>query len=393
MNDTLYLAWRYLAYNRIKTGILIASITLITYLPIGLRVIVDQSAEELTARAVATPLLVGAAGSPLELVLNSLYFETETPKLTEFGESSRIEASGLAEAIPLYVRFRARDQPIVGTSIEYFEFRKLGFRVGRPMAVLGECVVGARAAEAMQVTVGDKIVSSPESVFDLTGVYPLKMTVVGVLEPAFSPDDEGVFVDVKTAWVIEGLVHGHQDLQAPEAASGILRRDEEVITANASVVQYNEITPDNIDSFHLHGDLSSYPLSGVIANPRDPKSGTILMGRFEGGDEPSQIVRPVEVMNHLLDTVLRVQGFVVAAMLVVAGATLATAALVFMLSLRLRREEIVTLIKIGGSKRRIGAILVSEIVAVLASSVLLAAGLTWLTSNFGSGLIRALLLG
>ncbi|MEJ2085890.1 MAG: ABC transporter permease [Acidobacteriota bacterium] len=392
MNDVLYLAWRYLAYNRFKTGILIASITLIVYLPIGLRVIVDQSAAELTARAEATPLLVGAAGSPLELVLNSLYFETETPKLTQFGESQRLEASGLAEAIPLYVRFRARGQPIVGTTIEYFEFRKLRFRVGRPMAVLGECVVGASAAEALQVAVGDKIISSPESVFDLTGVYPLKMTVVGVLEPAFSPDDEGIFVDLKTAWVIEGLVHGHQDLEAPEAASGVLRRDDEVITANASVVQYNEITPDNIDSFHLHGDLSSYPLSAVIANPRDAKSGTILMGRFEGGDERSQIVQPIEVMNHLLDTVLRIQGFVVAAILVVAVATMATAALVFMLSLRLRRVEIATLIKIGGSKHRIGAILVSEVVAVLTTSALLAAGLTLLTSRFGSELIRTLLL-
>ena len=36
-------------------------------------------AKELTARAQATPLLVGAKGSPLELMLNSLYFESDTP--------------------------------------------------------------------------------------------------------------------------------------------------------------------------------------------------------------------------------------------------------------------------------------------------------------------------
>ena len=60
MLDVLYLAWRYLAYHRFKTAILVASVTLIIYLPIGLNVLVSQSAEQLTARAEATPLLVGA---------------------------------------------------------------------------------------------------------------------------------------------------------------------------------------------------------------------------------------------------------------------------------------------------------------------------------------------
>jgi putative ABC transport system permease protein len=393
MTDIVYLAWRYLAYHRIKTAILIASITLIVFLPVGLRVIVGQSAEELTSRAQATPLLVGAAGSPLELVLNSLYFETETPKLTDFGESLRIAETGLAKPVPLYVRFRSRDQPIVGTSLEYFDFRNLRLAAGRPMAVLGECVVGAKAAETMEVGVDDTVITSPESVFDLAGVCPLKMKVVGVLEPAYNADDEAIFVDLKTAWVIEGLVHGHQDLATPEAASGVLSRDEETITANASVVQYNEITPDNIDSFHFHGDMSGYPLSAVVAVPFDQKSGTILMGRFESTEEQSQVVRPVGVMNELLATILTIQGFVVAAILIVALATLATAALVFMLSLRLRRREIDTMVKIGGSRGRIGAILVSEIVAVLSIGVVLAGGLTLLTSRFGAGLIRAILLG
>ena len=66
MNGSIYLAWRYLAYHRFKTAILVLSITLIVYVPVGLRVLVSQSAEQLTARAGATPLLIGAKGSPLE---------------------------------------------------------------------------------------------------------------------------------------------------------------------------------------------------------------------------------------------------------------------------------------------------------------------------------------
>ena len=351
-----------------------------------------QSSEELTARAEATPLLVGAKGSPLELVLNSLYFDADPPELTTYAEALRISESGLANPIPLYVRFRSRESPIVGTTLDYFEFRGLEFAGGRPMAVLGECVLGSKVAKDLEIGVGGTVISSPESVFDLAGVYPLKMTVVGVLDPSFTADDEAIFVDIKTAWVIQGLVHGHQDLAAPEAAAGVLKREGDTIVGNASVVQYNEITADNVDSFHFHGDMSDYPVSAILAVPEDQKSGTILMGRYEGEEELSQVVQPTTVMNELLDTILTIQGFVVAAIMLVAAATIATAALVFMLSLRLRRREIETMTKIGGSRLSIGTILVSEVAAVLVLGVFLAGVLTLVTSQFGAGIIRTWLL-
>ena len=391
MRDVLYLAWRYLAYHRLKTLILIGSITLIVFLPAALNVLVGQSARELTARAEATPLLLGARGSRLELVLSSLYFESDTPALTTYAQAVRLGETGLALPVPLYVRFHARGHPIVGTTLDYFGFRRLRVAAGRTMAVLGECVLGSAAAEGLDLEPGDSLVSSPESVFDLAGVYPLKMKVAGVLAPSYTADDRAVFVDLKTAWVIEGLVHGHQDLSAPEAAATVLKRTGDTITANASVVQYNEITAENIDSFHFHGDLSDYPVSAVIAVPHDRKSGTILMGRYEGAEEVCQIARPETVMTELLGTVFTVRGFVVAALALVALATAATAALVFLLSYRLRRREIETMVKIGGSRPSIAALLVSEVVVVLVTGVLLAGALTALTSRFGSEVIHGVL--
>ena len=392
MNGVLYLAWRYLAFHRIKSVILIFSIMLIVFLPVGLNVLVEQGAEELTARADATPLLIGAKGSPLELALNSLYFETDTPERMTYAEARRLGESGLAQPLPLYVRFHSREYPIVGTTLEYFDFRRETFSAGRAMAVLGECVLGAGVARQLGIGPGDTVVSSPETVFDLAGVYPLKMQVVGVLAPSFTPDDQAIFVDIKTAWILEGLGHGHQDLAAPEAAAAVLTREGSTITANASVVQYNEITPENIDSFHFHGDLSGYPLTAVIAVPDSDKSGVILMGRYEGADELSQIIRPRVVMDELLATVLTVQSFIVTAVVMVASSTVATAILVFMLSIRLRRREITTMMKIGGSRMTVLSVLASEILAVLVISLILALGMTLLTAHYGSSFIRTILI-
>jgi len=392
MRDVLYLAWRYLVYHRIKTGILITSIMLIIYLPVGLNVVVEQSAEHLTARAAATPLLVGAKGSPLELALNSLYFSAEYPELIDYAEATSVVESHLANAIPLYVRFRSRSHPIVGTSLDYFSFHGLRFAAGRPMAVLGESVVGANVAEALGVMPGDTVISSPETVFDLAGVYPLKMKVSGVLSKSFTPDDDAVFVDVKTAWIIEGLGHGHQDLARPGARTGVLSRSEDNIVANASVVQYNEITADNADSFHFHGDLAGYPLTAVLAVPHDEKSGVILRGRYAADGANSQIIRPVTVIEELLDTILTIQQFIFAAVIIVGLATIATAALVFMLSLRLRRREIDTMLKIGGSRPRVATMLLAEVVIVVLLSSSLAAVITLLTWRFGPGIIEILVL-
>ena len=129
-----------------------------------------------------------------------------------------------------------------------------------------------------------------------------------------------------------------------------------------------------------------------IAVPRDVKSRALLMGRYAGRAESSQIVRPAQSMAELLETVFTVRSYLVAAIGVVATATLATASLVFMLSFQLRKREIETMVKIGGARTSIVAILASEVVVVLSMGFLLAGLLTLLTERFGSEMIRVLLI-
>jgi putative ABC transport system permease protein len=95
-------------------------------------------------------------------------------------------------------------------------------------------------------------------------------------------------------------------------------------------------------------------------------------------------------MGELLDTIVTVESFVLAGAVIVGLATLASASLVFMLSLRLRRREMETLFKIGGSRAGVGALMASEIGVVLLGGVVVAAGLTFLTSQFGAALVRSL---
>jgi putative ABC transport system permease protein len=368
--QSLYVAWLYLRFNAFRTATIVICVTVVLSLPVVLKLVVREAGEQLRARAATTPLIVGEAGSAMDLVLSSLYFTEHAPRPLTMEALQGILDTGLAAAIPVYRRFSAEGIPIVGTALDYFSFRELTLEQGRPFLYLGECVLGAAAASELGLQAGDALYSSAENAFDLAGNYPLKMTVAGVLRPAHSPDDRAVFVDVKTSWVIAGLGHGHEDLQSAADPGVILQRDEATVRANAKLLQYNEITPENRDSFHFHGDAANFPLSAIIAVSRDARSATLLKGRFVGSTNRQQIVDPRAVVELLLERIFEIKKMIDGVTWLVTAVTVLALILVFALSMRLREAEFQTLFKLGCIRSAIARLLAAEIALVLGASLL-----------------------
>ncbi len=391
MRDVLYLAGRYLAHHRAKTAVLVGSITLILFLPAALRVVVGGAASVLADRAERTPLVMGARGSAVDLVLSALYFTEPSVEAIPHGEVEALRGEGLGAVLPLHLGFTAGGSRIVGTTPEYFGFRGLELAEGRRFAVLGEAVLGARAAAALGVGAGSHVVSTPAGAFDVAGSFPLRMQVVGVLAPAGTPDDDAVFVDLRTAWVIEGIGHGHDDvaaLESGEPGDGLVEAVEEGhVVAGPALLPYTEITPENLASFHFHGDESDFPLHAAIVVPQDERARTLLLGRYLEGDRPVQLVAPGAVVDDLVETLFSVRDAVLVVSIGLGLATAATAALVFALSIRVRRAEIESMRRMGVTRRRLHAILATEILAVLLMAGLLAGLLTLAASRFGGALV------
>jgi putative ABC transport system permease protein len=390
--DSLYLAWRYLGYNKMKTFILVGCITIIAALPLALEILLDESERQLSQRAELSPLLIGAKGSALDLVMNSLYFGDEVPETITMAAAEEVMESDLAAPIPLYIRFHARGFPIVGTTLDYFDFRRIELSRGEMFVMYGQCVIGAEVAMKLNLNPGDSIVSSPETLFNIAGVYPLKMKITGVLAPSHSADDLAVFVDIPTAWVIHGLGHGHEDVTKTTDSSVILKREKGNVTANAKLMQYTEITEENIDSFHLHGDPAEFPLTAVLALPYDEKSGTILQGRYLEKETPYQIVRPREVIDTLMANIFKIRNVLDAVIMLVGTATLLALVLVFSLSLRLRERELEIIFKLGCSRATISRLLGAEILIIALISTTVCAGLLALVVHYDQILVRNLFI-
>ncbi len=397
MRQALFLALQSVRWYRWRTLTIVLSLSLALWLPITVRLLLLQFRTDITARANFTPLVVGAAGSRTDLVLHALYLDTPAPAATTMAEAEYIQQTGFATAIPLHIRYRTQSAggapgvPIVGTSLEYFDFRGLRVREGQMFSVLGECVLGAAAAHRLGLRPGDTILSAPRNVLSLAGDYPLRLSITGVLAATHSADDYVVFTDSKTAWVIDGIGHGHQNLTQATEDDLLLSRDSDSITASAAVLPYTEITPENIDSFHFHGEPGTFPLTAVIAIPESEKSRTLLLGRYGTERSLTQCLKPPEVVDDLLRIVFRAEQLVLISSLVMGVITVMLLTLVLSLSLRLREAEMQTMFRLGCSRATIGMLFGAEIVLMLTAATILALVAAWLTRLIAAESLRTLL--
>lgn len=360
--NALFLAFAWLRWTPVRTGVFIIVGAVILAVPMVTRLVLADAQTSLGSRALQTPLVLGPRGSQLDLAMSALYFSDSNPPSITRADEDAIWESGLGLPIPLHTAFRASGFPVVGTSLDYFDFRGLQVVAGRKFAVLGEVVLGAEVAKALGLKIGDKLLSSADNLFDLDGSYPLEMTVVGILAATGSSDDEATFTDVKTAWVIEGIGHGHDDV--------VLSGSVDDQAALASVREFQVITNENIDSFHFHGEPESYPLSAIIVVPNDLKSSTLLRGRYLDATNPVQIIVPKDVIQALIARIFRIATLVDAVAALAGLSALVAMALALYLSWSLRSAEMGLAKKIGAGRWTILRIALSEVaILVLCSSI------------------------
>ena len=401
LGDALFLATRSLRAAPWRSWILVFGTAVAVFLPLFTFRAAALLEKALLARAEASPILIGQKGDEFDLTMNALYFRGQVAETLPFGERRMLSQYGLA--LPLYVAYSVSGTPLVGTSIEYFEARGLELASGRLPALLGEVVAGAEAAAEFDLEPGDRVRSDLTNLYNLAGSYPLLLDVVGVLEPNGSPDDAAFFADVKTGWMLDGRLHGHQEVtgdliegavgedEVPEsdgsegeaaadsstdsvADSSAPRRgaeEPEHVEATAAIFLFAEFTAANRDSFHMHGSVDEAPVSSFLVLPRDQRAHDQLLGEMALG-ESYQAVRPVEVIRAVLEIVLRLRDGLSAYFGLVAFSTAAFFGLVVALTLRLRRDEMTLMRRLGCGRFRIAALVGAEVAMVVAAAVLLA---------------------
>jgi putative ABC transport system permease protein len=375
IRHAFYLATRYLAAAPGRTLVLILGTAVALFLPAFTRVASGELRAALLSRAESSPVLVGHVGNPFDLTLNALYFSGAVRDPLAYGDRKPLQEKGYGEIVPLYILHSVGGSPLVATELNYYPARGLTPVEGRLPAVLGEVVAGAEVAQEFNLQVGDTLRSDTRNLYNIAGSYPLLLQVTGILGPSNTPDDTAFFCDLRTAWALDGALHGHQAVTAdlalnPEAAA------DEALTATAAIFMFQEIDESNRASFHMHGDADAQPISSLLVLPDSPKHHDQLLGDL-ALEETRQAVRPARVIDTILGIVLRIESGLKVYFSAVAFSTAAFFLLVISLTLRLRETELTLMRRIGCSPFTIATMVGGEISLILSAAAGLAALGTW----------------
>lgn len=153
-------------------------------------------------------VVVGAKGSPIQLVLSSvLHLDNPTGNIS-YPEALKIGKYPFVEsAIPISYGDNYKGYRIVGTTASFTKLYQASLESGQYAKSSFEVVLGNTVAQALDLKIGDHILSSHGLVANDSDVHDDVLTVVGILKPTQKVVDRLLLATLETVWD----VHDHEE--------------------------------------------------------------------------------------------------------------------------------------------------------------------------------------
>lgn len=276
------LAWKNIWFKPLNTILsillLTASVAIITVL-----ILVEKQFEEkYQSNLDGVDLVLGAQGSPLQLVLSSVY-QVDDPTGNISFDSVKVwmKHPYVKKAIPLAFGDNYLGYKIVGTTPDYIEKYQAKVTDGSVFEHNFEVVVGAEVAQKLSLKLGDTFKgthgSAAEGEVHEHGDY----LVVGIASKTGKVIDNLILSNIPTVWqmhheagdeeVAENLAHGEE---------GHIHHEEEVVAENPAHGEPGHI-------HHEHEEVSENPVHGEEGHVHDAHESDMTI------DEPNMEITSV----------------------------------------------------------------------------------------------------
>lgn len=200
----------------------------------------EQSTVAFTGGQIGYDAVIGAKGSDLQLVLNTVFHLETSPGLIPYSIYKEWkEERGVKYAIPYAVGDNLRGYRVVGTTgaifdeFEYQKGKRFEFADGGPFHErYMNAVLGATVAKKLGYTVGSSFQVSHGVNYNPANpaLHEGDYVVTGVLAPTNTPADQVVWIPIEGIWRMEGhlLADG---TEATEHAGKEIPDEQKVISA------------------------------------------------------------------------------------------------------------------------------------------------------------------
>ncbi|GAB5519664.1 MAG: ABC transporter permease [Rhodothermales bacterium] len=203
--NLLSLSHSYLRKRKLTTFLNVLLLALGIATIVVLLLFSTQAEESLTKNGEGIDLVVGAKGSPLQLVLSSIYHLDVAPGNIPVAEAEALLRNPqIKSAMPLALGDSYRGYRIVGTTPDYVAHYAAEVETGSMWQNTLDAVLGYQVAEDQGLTIGSELVSNHGLSMggDMHGDTPMR--VVGILAPSGTVLDRLVLTSVESVWALHG---------------------------------------------------------------------------------------------------------------------------------------------------------------------------------------------
>jgi putative ABC transport system permease protein len=283
------IAWIYLWNRWLTTGLTILSVAMAVGLISAILTVRNETRARFEEEQQAYDVVVGA-GSPLQLVLNAVYFLDNPTGAIPYSDYEKIKAriergeedeqeKDVVYAFPVGMGDTYKRFSIVGTEKEMFAFpwenpntgkKRYPFQLaeGRFFDAPMEAVVGFQVARATGLKLGD-VFASTHGNFEVSSDMAEydhskeKYKVVGLLKASGTSNDRAIFVDLQSVWDLHKDHAETAKMKAAAAASPTGSPPEHHDDRRVTAVLVSLYSPAQRFTF-LDTVINEYKLTGAI---------------------------------------------------------------------------------------------------------------------------------
>ncbi|MDR1200549.1 MAG: ABC transporter permease [Tannerellaceae bacterium] len=295
----------------------------------------DTFENQLNKNAGGIDLVVGAKGSPLQLILSGIYHVDYPTGNIDYNEAMELSRHPLIkQAIPLALGDNYNGFRIVGTNPAYPAIYKGQLKAGKLWQKDFEVTIGSKVAAKTGLTIGDTFVgihglsTEPDHAHE-----DMPYTVAGIFKETATTLDQLILTNIESVW----LIHHHDEND----------EDEE-----------HDDHDDGDNHEHEHAEMPG-EITTLLIQYQNPM-GAITLPRLINKSTNMQAASPVQEINRLYSLL----GVGIQALTYISGFIILISALSIFISLlsslKERKYELALIRVMGGSRLRLFSALILE---------------------------------
>ena len=352
--NLLTLSWKYLSFRPLATGLNVILLAFGLAIITVLLLVQHQFEQKMTRDAAGIDLVVGAKGSPLQLILSSVYhidFPTGNIKMEE---AQRISRSRLVkQVIPLAMGDNVQGLRILGTNHDFLDLYAVKFAAGKAWEKPFEVTLGAESAQILGLKLGDTFSGSHGISVGSHDHDQHAFRVTGILAPSGKVVDRLVLTSIESVWYTHDEAGGAEPDTTAEG--------EEV-----SIAEEEGTLEEGIDPHLLPVAARGFPISDqerevttLLIRYRNPMA-AIQLPRMINSGTSMQAASPAFEMSRLFELlgvgISLLKGLALA-LVVIAGLSIFIA---LYNSLKERKYDLAILRTLGASRAQLVALVFLE---------------------------------